>query len=80
MTRRYILSVPYDKNRIDFAQRLASLAKVHVSRAGPQRRVQISIDAGRIDDLRKALPTYVRIEAAIAHRATDEMGATLVSH
>ena len=80
MTTRYILSVPYDSDRIDFAVRLAELAHVHVSRNGPQRRVQISLDSNRMADVRKALPSYVRIEPIIPHRATDCEDAALVSH
>lgn len=80
MITRYILSVPYDKGRIDFARRLAKLTNLTVLRTGPQRRVQVSLDSSRIGDLRKALPAYVRIEPAIPHRAADRRASTVLSH
>lgn len=75
MTTRYILSVPYNKSRFDFSRNLANLGEMQVSRMGPQRRVQVSVDSRRIADLRKALPAYVRIELAIPHRTTHSMEA-----
>ena len=71
MIERYILSVPYDRNRIDFARRLEKTGGIKVSRKGPQRRVQISLDSTRVSDLRDLLPKNVRIEPVIRHKMLD---------
>ena len=68
MIETYVLSVPYERNRIDFARKLAKLAGINVSRKGPQRRVQISLDSTRVPDVRELLPKEVRIEPIIQHR------------
>lgn len=64
---KYILSVPYGGQRLDFAGRLAGISDVQVSRRGLQRRVQISLEPTRISELREHLPKEVRIEPVITH-------------
>lgn len=67
MIQTYILSVPYDRNRVDFARRLAKLADIIISRKGPQRRVQVSVDSTRMTDLKDLLPKDIRIEPLVKH-------------
>ena len=63
----YVLSVPYEHERIDFRAALADLAGAAISRAGRQRRVQVEIDPAQHDALRARLPSYVIVEPLIEH-------------
>ena len=63
----YVLSVPYERERLDFAAALADLAGASISRAGRQRRVQVEIDPAQRGALRARLPAYVIVEPLIEH-------------
>ena len=68
MVGTYIVSVPYDRDGVDFYGRLAGLKGVAVSRKGVHRRIQVSVNPEKISDLRDLLPGYVRIEPVIEHK------------
>jgi hypothetical protein len=62
MIRDFVAAVPYANAPIDFAALLSSVRDVKVSRKGPQRRVQISLDESRMEKVKSLLPSHVIIE------------------
>lgn len=73
---RYILAQPYGHEKLDFSRLLSGLAIATISRAGPQRRVQILADPCQIPAIRQRLPASVRVERAIAHGASEGRAAS----
>ncbi len=63
----YILAAPYGMARQDFARLLQHIDTLVISRPGPQRRVQVSVDEHRIAEVRRALPPEVHIEIATGY-------------
>ena len=62
-----ILSIGYDRPKLDFSALLHGHPEVRVSRSGPQRRVQVEAPEGALEELRGALPEGVRIEPVIGY-------------
>jgi len=60
---KLLLSVGYDRPKLDFGALLAGHPEIRVMRVGPQRRVQVELPEAQQDALRAALPEGVRIEA-----------------